>query len=56
MLESSRDRDQDRLETHKSPIRDRKKSHELNSIRNKITTGEDRIKKLTNFSVSKHLE
>ena len=35
---------------------DRKQSHELNSVRNQLNSDEDRIKKLTDFSMSKKIE
>ena len=37
-------------------LSNRKKSHELNSIRNKYNTDEDRINKLTNFSMARQIE
>ena len=38
------------------PISQRKKSHELNAVRSQYQTDEDRIKKLTGFSMSKQIE
>ena len=40
-------------ETNFAAISNRKKSHELTSIRNKYNTDEDRLNKLANFTVGK---
>ena len=43
-------------ETYNKQIHDRKKSHELNSVRYKKNTDDDRLNKYRNFSMTRQLE